>query len=704
MATGNTPNPPDADVRSNADELLRHDPEGVPHLIDEAGDAVFVHDLEGRFFMVSRRACEVLGYARHELLSMSVMDIEAGLPPAECRAMWQRLVPGQAITVEGAHRRKDGSTFPVEVRISTMEWNNRRLVLALTRDITERKRAEEALARYAERLLVLGEMSEALLAAESPEAIARAALHHLRRLVPSRRASVVEFDWPRARAHILAVDTDTATAIAAGDWIPLSRFGPTDALRRGQYLLIDDLAAATTRSLTQDKFVAEGVRAYLRVPLIYKGELLGTLNIGSGAPGALTAEDVQVAREAAGPLAIAIERRRSDEERREWEAKVRHAQKLEGLGVLAGGIAHDFNNLLAGILGNASLLQMELPAGESPARASARQIEKIAMRAAELTSQMLAYSGKGRFTVEPVNLSAVAREMMALLAVSIGKRINLVCSLADDLPLIEADATQMRQVIMNLITNASEAVGDAYGTITLTSGVMDADAACLADVQGATQLAPGRYVFIEVRDTGCGMNEETQARIFDLFFTTKFSGRGLGLPVVLGIVRGHRGGIRVESTPGGGATFRVLFPVSSRPLFEAQAQPAAPADPPDARTASGGTVLVIDDDPTVRQVDRMALEHFGFTVLVAADGREGIEILRGAGLVDVVLLDVTMPDMRGGDVLDVIRRLRPDMRVLLTSGYEESDVAARLGGRTAFIQKPYPATTLVEKIREILAS
>jgi PAS domain S-box-containing protein len=319
------------------------------------------------------------------------------------------------------------------------------------------------------------------------------------------------------------------------------------------------------------------------------------------------------------------ERRRAEEERGKLEARMREVQKLESLGVLAGGIAHDFNNLLMAILGNADLAMFSLSAA-SPARSYIEEIALASQRAADLCHQMLAYSGKGRFVVGRYNLSEIVQEMAQMLEVSVSKRATLRYSFAPGLPAVEADATQLRQVIMNLITNASESLGDLSGVISVTTGVMECDRAYLADSHLDDHLPEGKYVYLEVADTGSGMDEETRRRIFDPFFTTKFTGRGLGLAVVLGIVRGHHGAIKVYSEPGKGTNFKILFPaVDWAP--EDRAASAVQSAP----LSHGGTVLLVDDDAKVRQVGAEMLKILGFKVLAAATGQEGLEVFRMGG-------------------------------------------------------------------------
>jgi PAS domain S-box-containing protein len=396
------------------------------------------------------------------------------------------------------------------------------------------------------------------------------------------------------------------------------------------------------------------------------------------------------------------ERRAAEEERRRLDHQMQQTQKLESLGILAGGIAHDFNNLLVAILGNAGLALLELPP-ESPARQTVQAIETAAQRAADLTRQMLAYSGKGKFVIEPLNLSRVVEEMAHLLEVSVSKRAVLKYHFAPNLPPIEADATQVRQVIMNLITNASDAIGDRSGVISISTGMQHCDRAYLRASYLDADLPEGDYVYIEVADTGEGMDEATRARIFDPFFTTKFTGRGLGLAAVLGIVRGHRAAIKLYSEPGRGTTFKVLFPAAR--LSGARAPEPAPRPEPRAATGPRATVLVVDDDETVRTVTRRILERSGFTVLLAPDGLRALETYRATPDIALVILDMTMPHMDGEECFRELRHLDPAVRVLLTSGYNEQDATERFVGKglAGFIQKPYRPADLLTRVEEVLS-
>ena len=402
------------------------------------------------------------------------------------------------------------------------------------------------------------------------------------------------------------------------------------------------------------------------------------------------------------------DRKRAEEQRLSLERQVQHAQKLESLGVLAGGIAHDFNNLLVAIVGNADLALDELPP-LSPVRENIEEIEKASRRAAELAEQMLAYSGKGRFVVEPIDLGELFEEMTHLLEVSMSKKVTLRYDFAETLPPFNGDATQIRQIIMNLITNASEAIGDKIGVITVSTGVMDCDRAYLNDVHetlsaGRDELLPeGRYIYLEVSDTGCGMDAETTGKIFDPFFTTKFAGRGLGLAAVLGIVRGHRGTMKIHSELGKGTTFTVLFRASELPKNGAAIRRRASGV---AKARQGqGTILIVDDEETVRAVGKKMLGRMGFSVLTAIDGRDAIDLFRKqSDTIDCVLLDLTMPRLDGEEAFRELRRIRPDVAVILCSGYNEQDATQRFSGKAlaGFLHKPYNMATLRETLMEVL--
>ena len=381
------------------------------------------------------------------------------------------------------------------------------------------------------------------------------------------------------------------------------------------------------------------------------------------------------------------------------EQMLRHTAKLESLGVMAGGIAHDFNNLLTGIMGNASLLVSMLPPDEA---VLAEEIVKTSERAAHLTHQMLAYAGQGRFHLAPLDLSHEIKEVLTVVKSSIDPGITLHLDLPAGLPLIQADPGQIQQLVMNLLINAGEAIQVKPGRITVQTRTQDVDAAYTAQTFSPNDIEPGRYVSLEVHDTGEGMSPETQARIFDPFFTTKFTGRGLGLAAVSGIIRGHKGALKVYSAMGQGTTFKVILPA----MPVASEAPPVTA-PPDLVCTITGTVLVIDDEAMVRNVAKAVLEGKGYQVLLAEDGLAGVELFEQQHhRIALVVLDLTMPRLSGEDALVRLRQIRPDIPVILSSGYNEVEILRRFAAQPVdgFIQKPYTATRILTKVREVLQS
>jgi two-component system cell cycle sensor histidine kinase/response regulator CckA len=393
------------------------------------------------------------------------------------------------------------------------------------------------------------------------------------------------------------------------------------------------------------------------------------------------------------------ELRRAEQERLDFERRILETQKLESLGVLAGGVAHDFNNLLMAILGNIELALTEMPP-DTPGREAIARVETVGRRAADLTRQILAYSGKGKFVIERIDLNAMVAEMTDLLRVSIGKNVTLGCEFASNLPQVEGDASQLRQVAMNLLVNASDAIGNDTGLVTISTGSVCVDSDLLLPLSPGVELQAGKYVFLDVVDTGCGIDAEIIHRIFDPFFTTKFTGRGLGLAAALGIARGHRGAIQVQSRKGAGTKFRLLLPVC---LQQPDTIPAP--DTQGAPWRGAGKALVVDDEESVRSIMALLLEKIGFTPLVASDGRAALDLYQthAEGIV-CTLLDLTMPGMNGRETFLEIRRLRPDARVVLMSGYAEQDAASRFGetGLAGFLQKPFHTSSLRETMRRVL--
>lgn len=390
------------------------------------------------------------------------------------------------------------------------------------------------------------------------------------------------------------------------------------------------------------------------------------------------------------------EQKRLENERLQMEQQLLHAQKLESLGILAGGIAHDFNNILTSIVGNTELALMQL-SPESPALENLYRIEKAAARATDLAKQMLAYSGKGKFVVEPIDLNCLIEEMGHMLEVSISKKAIIEYNLAPALPTVDADGTQLRQVIMNLVINASEAIGDQTGVISISTGYLDCTVAYLQDVWSTGQIPAGRYVYLEISDTGCGMEKEIIAKIFDPFFTTKFTGRGLGMAAVLGIIRGHKGAIKIYSEPSKGSSFKVLLPAGNMP-----AEPVKTGQDVSSWRGSG-IVLLVDDEQTIRDIGGQMLGQLGFGVITANDGCEALEAYKNTPGIRFVILDLTMPRMDGEQCFRELKQLDPQVKVIITSGFSEHDVTQKFSekGIAGFIQKPYRIASLQKALQEL---
>lgn len=389
---------------------------------------------------------------------------------------------------------------------------------------------------------------------------------------------------------------------------------------------------------------------------------------------------------------------KSEENKTRIEQQMLQSQKLESLGVLAGGIAHDFNNLLMGILGNADLLLSKLK-GSSTEISYVSEIIQASKNASQLTKQLLSYSGKGTLELEEVDLNGMIREMAPILLLSISKKATIKYDLTEDIPCVSGDLSQIRQIIMNLIINASESLNGKHGLILVRTNVSRGTHA--SDEEGIVGNLDQdvNYVYIEVTDSGTGMDEETKSKIFEPFYSTKFIGRGLGLAAVLGIVKAHRGAIKVVSEPGQGSTFRIFLPSGGR-IKEKK------SDNVEMKTLEKGrgTILLIDDEKLVRDICVKMLDSLGFKVLTARDGIEGIEVfISEKDAVDCIILDLTMPRMDGEECLSRIREIKPDAKVIMSSGYDEHDISKKFMGReiNGFIQKPYNLKTLSKTLSDI---
>ncbi len=615
--------------------------------VDAAGHAVY-H---------SPSVEDVLGWPSEEALRPGVVKIHPDDFPGMAEAAKAGRSTGQPTTSRFRLQHKSGHWVWIEA--STFGWypapDGEYHTASFNRDVTEIIRANDALRESEERYRVVSEMSEDLIT----ELSATGKVTYI---------SAGVFD-------LLGYSVDEITAMP-----PFPLMHPDDRERVESQVL---QAVATRAPIRLDHF-----RLRRRDGEWLTFETTGLIYTRADGEDRL----LTVSRDITA-------RQREEQQRRDLEEQVQRAQKLESLGILAGGVAHDFNNLLTPILGAASLGLEELPAG-SPLREKLRKIQQAAERAAALTNQMLSYAGQGPLKVERLDLSALVEEMGELVRSTVSGRTVLDFDLATDLPSVTADAAQLGQVVVNLISNAVESLGDGERKVSVCTGVVEIGS-IPSNALFAEDLAAGSHVYFEVVDTGSGMTAETSARIFDPFFTTKFAGRGLGLAAVAGIVRGHRGAIEIDSQAGSGTRFRVLLPIATRSESK-----QASGDSPVAEWRASGTVLVIDDEEGVRDFVGHVMSRAGLSVLEAADGTEGIELFRShADEIRLVLLDRTMPHSDGGEILDQLRGIRSDVAIMLMSGYSEEHATAELSHELAgFLKKPFLPETLLEHVRKVLES
>jgi two-component system cell cycle sensor histidine kinase/response regulator CckA len=614
---------------------------------------VAITDPQGRITYVNDKFCAISKYSRDELIGQDHRIINSGYHPKEfIQALWTTIAHGRVWHGEIKNRAKDGTFYWVDTTIVPFlnDDGKPRQYVAIRADITERKRIEEEL-----RLLI-----EAI-----PNALIKADQSGRITLVNAQTESLFGYE----RSELLGQPVEFL--------IPSRSRHEHAGLRDGYFRAPSARAMGAGRELYGRR--KDGTEVPIEIGL-------NPINTGQGVEVLAAIIDIS-------------QRKRAESDKADMERKLQETQKLESLGVLAGGIAHDFNNLLTGVISNASMIRRGLPP-VSPLQPVVKQIELAGQRAADLCKQMLAYAGMGRFVVQRLDVSQMIRESGALLGVSISKNCQLRLDLAAELPAVLADATQIQQILMNLVINASEAVGDRPGTIVLTTSLVEADAALLAGAKHGAELVPGEYVAVEVRDNGAGMGAATVERIFDPFFTTKFAGRGLGLAAVLGIIRGHKGAIFVESAPDRGTTFRLLLPVADGRA----ARPAAGAPAAADAWHGQGTVLVVDDEETVRFASTGILESLGFAVELSPDGSDAVARFgRNAGRYALVLLDLTMPQMNGADAFERIRALDPRVKVILMSGFNQQEATSHFAGKglAGFVQKPFNFEQLEAAVRAV---
>lgn len=659
-------------------------------VIDLNPNFIFAKDRQGRFTLVNKAVADAYGTTVSDLIGKSDADFNPKREEVDhfrnddievMDSLCEKLIPEERITDASGRTR----WLQTVKRPLVLNGNKAEQVLGVATDISERKQFEKTLTEIAH-----------IVSASSGQQLFDAVACYITKT----------FGFYCAAVGVLS--NDNPDEVSTLSFAISGTLGPnfTYALKGTpcERVIGRDICyyrSSVAKLFPEDAFLREhGIESYIGVPLFTSaGKEIGIVAMCDQKPLENEASALSLITILSARVATDLEHRHNEQERRDLEAQLRHAQKLESLGVLAGGIAHDFNNLLVGVLGNAALALSDIPQNCSAAD-KVRKIKTTAERAAELTNQLLAYSGKGKFSVEAIDLSELVREMGELLSSIISKKARLHYVCLDDLPVVDGDPTQIRQVIMNLMTNASDSLGGKPGNITVTTNVIAGRDAKKRTTTVGDINEHARYVCIEVSDTGCGMDQDTVSRIFDPFFTTKFAGRGLGLSAVMGILIGHQGAIQVESLPSAGTTIRVLLPVgeltrrekSGRRLDEANTTPSP----------QHGTVLVVDDEPSVREVTCAILVRYGYKVLEAEDGIEGLAMIKKhLPTIDVVLVDMTMPRMGGDELIAELHNLNPTLPIVLTSGYSEHENHSLLFGKEhiSFIQKPFQPVDLVAKLQ-----
>ena len=633
--------------RREAENALRQSEERFRALINQAADAIFVHDLSGRFIDVNEQACTALGYDRTALLAMTLPDIDQRYAGQGIEAAMAELMNHRQLTRRSDLRQKDGSFLPVEMRLGVIELKEEKAVLVLARDITDRLRAEAALRDSHNTLLTVLDGIEAVI--------------HVTELETNEILFCNQYMRDQYGENLVGQKC----------WQALRRLeAPCSDCRINELLDADGHPSSTIVYEAQNPVTGKWFINYDRAIKWLDGRY--------------------VMLEMATDI---TEMKRMEEERHRTEERLQRAQRLEAIGTLAGGVAHDFNNLLMGIQGSVGLMLEEL-AGEDPQAVQLMEIENYLNRAVELTNRLLGFARGGKYEIRPIDINKLVERTVELFGRT-KKELTIRTDFRTTSSAVEADAGQMEQVLMNLFVNAWQAMPQG-GTLTITT-----DHTHLTDGKmTAYNLAPGRYVKISVSDTGIGMDRETQQRIFDPFFTTKGvgTGTGLGLASAYGIVSNHQGIIEVDSDKARGTTFTIFLPASDQRAAEKPSRPTQ-------RLHGNETLLLVDDEEMILNVGTQMLTRLGYTVLTAQTGQAAIDIYRRQmDTIAMVILDMIMPVMSGRDIFERLLEIDPGIKTLLSSGYSIDGQAAEIlkRGCKGFLQKPFTLDALSQKIREIL--
>lgn len=635
--------------RKQAEKALRESEERFRLLFNSSANGIFVHDYEGNIIEVSERACENLGYPHEEMISMNIRDIDVEIVSMDHREQfWNKLQPNQPITFESAHRRKDGTTYPVEVSCVLIESQDRKLIMGIDRDISKRKEAEEALRESEERYRMLFEHAGFSITLSDPET-----------------GEIVEFN--KKTLEILGYTHEEFKDLTLED---INAVMSSEEIIRGQKIVVE-----------------KGPKVFETKEKTKTGNMLEVL---------VSAIPIRLGgKEYIQSLRIDITgRKQAEEEREKLQKQFEQAQKMEAVGTLAGGMAHDFNNLLMGIQGRTSLMLLDTESSH-PYAEHLSGIEDYVKNAADLTRQLLGFARGGKYEVVSTDMNEFIRNQNCLFGRT-KKEISIHEKFEKDLLPVDVDRGQMAQVLLNLYVNAWQAM-PAGGEIYISTENIKLH----EDYVEPYGVGSGRYVKISVTDTGAGMDKTTQQRIFEPFFTTKEMGRGtgLGLASVYGIIKNHGGFINVYSERGEGTTFNIYLRVSGGDIIQEK-------DKTKELLRGSETVLFVDDEEMIIDVGRQMLQELGYTVIPAMTGNEAIELYsEHEDKIDFVILDMIMPDISGGIVFDRLKEQHPDIKVLLSSGYSLNGQASKILNRgcNGFIQKPFTMESLSRKIREVLS-
>ncbi len=640
-----------------AEENLQNSEKKFRSYVDNAPDGLIVSNGKGVILDVNKGASVLTGYAINDLLKMSLFDLFTSNDQNDIMTDLKNLNLNETLKIELPFMKNDSTKGFLSLDAVVLNTDK---YLIFCKDMTDRKQTEATLIESERRY---------------------------RQLVENIPFKLSHFDVKQQK-YIYWNTDELWTGMSIDEWNSLSpekhmSFIHPEDIPRVRNAIIDWESSGQKETLKFEYRIRRKERDYSWLESWIYNEFDDAKNHIS---------TIQLYWDI-------TERKKIEQQQKKLADRFQEAQKKESLSLLAGGIAHDFNNLLVGILGNASFILSDLSPA-SPIKESLIGIEKSAQRAADLTRQMLAYSGKGHFVIEDFSLTELVNEMIHLVKASITKKAKINLELDDEIPAINGDITQIRQLVMNLIINASDAIGEENGSITLKTGVKNCSKRHLRNANLGENLEPGKYIFLCVEDTGCGMAENTLKKIFDPFYTTKFTGRGLGLAATLGIVEGHKGAIIVESALGKGTKFEIVLPIShnKQPVQDTAVQTGSSEH-------GTGTIFIVDDEELIINLVSRSLKRAGYDVISAKDGLEAVEIYKSRfEEIDLILLDLTMPKLSGEEAFEEIKKINSDAIVVISSGFGEQEAEKRFFGKglTGFVQKPYTPTSLINKIAQIL--